>query len=66
MPLLAVDDHHDAGRGGVVEQVLRQQQNGLDQVLFHERLTDSLLLIGTLIAAAPAHRAGVQHHSHPA
>src|ERR1039458_1082913 len=66
MPLLAIDDHDDAGRSVVVKQVLRQQQHSLDQVLLYERLTDRLFLVTALVPAAAAYRAGVQHHSHTA
>ena len=62
----SVDDHHDARGGGVVEEVLGQQQHRLDQVVIDERLADVTLFVGALVAAAPADRTGVEHDRHPA
>ena len=66
MALFAIDNDDDARRGGVVEKVLRQQDHRLDQIAFHESLANVPLAVGTLVAAAPTHRARVQHHRHTA
>jgi len=70
MALGLVDDHDDGRGGGVVEEVLRQEDHGLDQVAFlgqvalDEAFADVSLAVGALVATAPADRSGVQHHRH--
>ena len=65
MLLGLVEHHDDARRGGVVEQVLRQQDDGFDPVVLDELLADIALFVRALVAAAPGDGAGIQHHRHP-
>ena len=51
----------DAGGGGVVEEVFRQVDDALDEVLLHEPAADVLFLVGVGIAGAARGGAGVEH-----
>jgi hypothetical protein len=55
-----VQEQNDAGRGGVVEEVLGQVEDALDQVVVDEPLADGLLLVGAGIARAAGGGAGVE------
>jgi hypothetical protein len=56
-----VQEQHDAGGGGVVEEVFRQVEHALDEVVVHEPLADGLFLVGAGIARAAGGGAGVEH-----
>ena len=43
--LRLVEEEHDARGGGVVEQIFRQVEDALDQVVVDEPLADSLFLV---------------------
>lgn len=55
-----VQEQHDTGRGGVVEQVFGQIQHALDQVVIHEPLADGLFLVGAGIARTARGGPGVE------
>lgn len=55
-----VQKQHNAGGGGVVEEVLRQVEDALDQVAVQEPLADRLFLVGAGIARAAGGGAGVE------
>jgi len=57
-----VQHEDDAGSGGVVEQVLRQVDDALDDVLLHEPAAHVLFLVGVRIAGTARGGAGVEHH----
>ena len=59
--LRLVQEEDDAGRGGVVEQVFRQIDDALDEVLLHEPAAHVLFLVGVRIAGAARGGAGVEH-----
>lgn len=55
-----VQEQDDAGGGGVVEEVFRQVEDALDEVVVHEPLADGLFLVGASIARAAAGGSGVE------
>ena len=65
LPLLRlclVQHDNDAGGAGVVEEVFRQIEHALDQVLLHEPAAYVLFLVGVRVAGAARGCAGVVHY----
>ena len=58
----APQEEHDARRGGVVEEVVRQVEHAFHQVVLHEPAAHLALLAVAIVAAAAAGGAGIQHH----
>src|SRR5262249_5217795 len=59
--------HHDhTGGGGVVEQIVGQQDHAVDQVAIDKPFTDVALAVLVLRARATRHRTGVEHDRGPA
>src|SRR5712692_3823909 len=64
-PWLGLVEHQDdAGCGGVVKEILRQQDHRLHHVVLDEGSTNVALFVRALVAAAAAHCASVEHHRH--
>lgn len=58
------DEDNHARRGGIVEKVLRQQDQRLYQAVLHKSLVYLALAVRALVAASAADRAGIQHDGH--
>jgi hypothetical protein len=55
-----VEEEHDAGGGGVVEEVFGQVENALDEVVVDEPLADGPFLVAAGIARSAGGGAGVE------
>ncbi|TQN50774.1 hypothetical protein DLNHIDIE_00629 [Acidithiobacillus thiooxidans ATCC 19377] len=55
-----VEEQHDAGGGGVVEEVFGQVEHALNEVVVDEPLADGLFLVGASIARSARDGAGVE------
>ena len=60
---LAIKNDDGAGRGGVVEKIVGEQDHAFDRILFDEPFADFLFAVFGLVAAAARDRAGVEHDS---